>query len=358
VRKLFVASLKMLYRDRQAIFTALAFPVIFAVVFGLFDFGSTPAVTIGTVETRPSAVSRTLETGLRKVSAFKLRAEPSVPVALRKLSNGDLDVVVVAPSASSTAGSTQRIIVYFSQSNLQVAQVALAAIRQVADGLNLRLAGVTTPAVAVQARPVSGRTTSYYDFLLPGLVALGVMNFSIIGMGVAIARFREQRILRRIQATPLRPGKFLTAQVMARLVLSLIQAGLILAIGTVMFGAHVYGNVLWLLVLAAVGNLIFLNIGLAIAGRASSPDAAQGRGQTITIPMMFLSGVFFSTGGLPKVLRTVVGLLPLTPLLKAMRLVANEGKSITQTGHQLLLLGAWVLVSFALARMNFRFEDG
>lgn len=92
-----------------------------------------------------------------------------------------------------------------------------------------------------------------------------------------------------------------------------------------------------------------------MAGRASNPDAAQGIGNAVAIPMMFLSGVFFPTDTLPQVVQTVVRYLPLTPLIEAMRKVSIEGLSITDTGPQLLLLGAWVVVSFAIAGRVFRF---
>ncbi len=71
--------------------------------------------------------------------------------------------------------------------------------------------------------------------------------------------------------------------------------------------------------------------------------------------MMFLSGVFFPTDTLPNILQSVVRFLPLTPLIDALRTVSLEGLSITETGPQLLLLGSWVLASFAIAGAAFRF---
>jgi ABC-2 type transport system permease protein len=148
---------------------------------------------------------------------------------------------------------------------------------------------------------------------------MGVMNASIIGMAVAISRFREQKILRRILATPLAPIRFLSSQIGARLVLSIIQSALILAVGIFLFGAELHGQLIWLFVLVTFANLIFLNLGFAAAGRAKNPDAAQGIANAIALPMMFLSGTFFPTDTLPVVVQWIVKFLPLTPLLEAMR---------------------------------------
>ncbi|MGH2682479.1 MAG: ABC transporter permease [Actinomycetota bacterium] len=362
MRKLFTASVKMLYRDRQSLFWALMFPIIFTVVFGLFDFSQAPEVRIAVAAERRSSVSEALATGLRDVESFEVSRTTEVAAARRQLTEGEVDVVVAVPPTLTTLSpgsppvvSPMAVTVYYNENNFDSNQFALGTIQRIVDRMNLRLAGVTSPPLSVEARGVSARSVEYYDFLLPGLVAMGVMNFSITGMAVAVARYREQRILKRILATPLRPFKFLSAQVLARLVLAFVQAALIVAVGVFLFGANVYGNVGWIFLLATVANLIFLNIGFAVAGRSPNPDSAQGIASAVAIPMMFLSGVFFPTDTLPQVMQTVVKYLPLTPLIEALRKVSLEGLSITDTGPQLILLGAWGVASFALAAMNFRF---
>ena len=350
--KLTWASIKMLYRDRQALFWAMVFPVIFTVVFGLFDFTQSPEATFAVVGDRGSPVSEALRSGLDEVDSFTVEDRPDIATGRRALADGEVDVVLAVPDASAGPATLE---VLYNESNVDVNQVALGAVERIVGEVNLQMAGVSSPAVRVTEEGVAGRSVEYYDFLLPGLVAMGVMNFSITGMSVAIARYREQRILKRILATPLPPGRFLAAQVLARMLLALVQAAVILAVGVFLFGAEVYGNVAWILVLATVANLVFLNIGFAVAGRSSNPDAAQGVASAVALPMMFLSGVFFPTDTLPEALQTVVHYLPLTPLIEALRKVSLDGLSITDTGPQLLLLGAWVVASFLIARASFRF---
>jgi ABC-2 type transport system permease protein len=347
--KLFVSSLKMLYRDKQALFWALMFPIIFAVVFGLFDLDSGPPVNVGVVVEQPSSTSHTILASLGEVKSFDVQQYRSEAKGRAALASGKQDVVLVVPRPGESVAR-----LYYNGTAVDRNGTALGAIERVIQGINLE-AVKAPPAVKLETKSVSARTVKYYDFLLPGLVAMGVMNFSITGMAIAISRFREQRILKRILATPLAPARFLTAQVLARLVLCVVQASLILAVGVFVFGAHVYGNLLWIYVLATLANLVFLNIGFAVAGRAPNTDAAQGIAQAVSIPMMFLSGVFFPTGSLPKVLQKAVEYLPLTPLIKALRKVSVDGASITATGSQIALIGAWIVVSFVLARRNFRF---
>jgi ABC-2 type transport system permease protein len=353
MRKLFVASVKMLYRDRQTLFWALMFPVMFAVVFGLFDFDDAPHVDLAVVRDRPTPVSRALVSGLERLGSFTVTERTDLARARADIAEGDLDVAVTV-AASGPGGAS--VAVLYNEANVNENRFALAAVRQIVDRLNLELAGVSRPPIALRSRGVAGKAVDYYDFLLPGLVAMGLMNVSIIGMAVAVTRFREQRILKRILATPLHPVRFLAAQVGARLLLALTQAAVLLAVGVFAFGARVYGNVGWIFALCVLGNLIFLNVGFAIAGRAPNSDAAQGMGQAIAVPMMFLSGVFFPLDSLPAVVERAVRYLPLTPLIDALRAVALDGRSIADTGPQLLQLGVWAVVLFALAARSFRFS--
>src|SRR5262249_19720403 len=141
---------------------------------------------------------------------------------------------------------------------------ALGSIQRFVDAANLRLSGAR-PEIDLVTTSIEANDTNYYDFLLPGLIAWSVFNLSVIGIAVAVARFREQQILKRILATPLQPGLFLLAMVASRLVLSVVQAGVILVVAVGGFGAHVHGDPFWIFFYVALGNLVFLNIGFAIA---------------------------------------------------------------------------------------------
>jgi ABC-2 type transport system permease protein len=353
--KLTLASVKMLYRDKQALFWSLAFPVIFVVVFGLFDFESGPEVRIAVASRSPSQLSETLVGGLREVESFDVSTSRSITDARHKLADDEVDLVLALPAQTSPTLEGTTVRAFYDRSNFQENQPALTAVDQIVGGLNLRLAGVDSPPVTVERRAVAAKDVSYYDFLLPGFVAMGVMNASIIGMAVAVAQFRHQRILKRILATPLPPIRFLSAQVAARLLLALVQTALILAVGMLVFGGRVYGNIAWLFLLAAFANLIFLNIGFAVAGRSPNPDSAQGFANAVALPMMFFSGVFFPTDTLPQLLQRVVALLPLTPLIDAMRKISIDGLSILDVGPELLMLAVWIAASFLLAARFFAF---
>jgi ABC-2 type transport system permease protein len=354
--KFFTASIRMLYRDKQALFWALAFPIIFAVIFGLFDFSAQADIRVVVVDSPGmEQANGGLAAALGEVDFFKVSHAKTEAAGKSRIDDDEADMVLVVEPG--TAQESLRLRTLYNEGNPQSNQIAFSALKQVVDGMNLQMAGVTEPSITIAKEAVTDQSISYYDFILPGLVAMGIMNVAIAGIAVGISKFREQQILKRILATPARPGNFLGAQVLARLVLAMIQTALILAVGVFVFDANIYGNIIWLFVLAALGNIIFLNIGFAVAGRSKTEDAASGLAQAIALPMMFLSGVFFPTETLPDLMAQIVKLLPLTPLIVAMRKVALDGETLAACGPQLAALGIWVLVSFALARSMFSFAE-
>jgi ABC-2 type transport system permease protein len=196
----------------------------------------------------------------------------------------------------------------------------------------------------------------YFEYVLPALLAIGLMNFAMVGTAASVARYRELKILKRIVVTPLPTSRFIFGQVGARLVLAAVQTALIMLVGLLVGGSLGSGWPL-LFVISTLGNLIFLSLGFAIAGRVGSVDAANNMAGLATTPLMFLSGSFFPIESMPGWLQPIADLLPLTPLIDSMRAIALQGAGITDVGAELVLIGAWIVIGLGLARMTFRFND-
>ena len=95
----------------------------------------------------------------------------------------------------------------------------------------------------------------YFDVVLIGLVGMGIMTNSIIFIAVKISTYRSQKMLKRPLATPLPVRRYFASEVLAHLVLAMVQAGIILAVGVLVFGGNVYGNILWLFLIVALATV-------------------------------------------------------------------------------------------------------
>lgn len=347
--KLVVADLKIIVRNKQALFWAIAFPIIFATIFGLFRFDDIGEADVAVIAATPRS-GAPFVTAVEQADALALDHEfsSSEATARRALEDGDLDFVVLVGD-----GGAVRLL--FDETEADRNAVFLPIVRQIVDQLNLRAAGVR-PRYRLEVQGVAGREVRYYDFVLPGLVGMAVMTYGIIGLGGTIAQYRGQRILRRILATPLRPRTFLAGVVLAHLALAIVQSTIVLLWGIFLFGGHVEGNPVWIYAFVLLGNLTFLNIGFMVASRVDSAEAASGLGNAIAMPMMFFSGVFFPTAGLPSILPALTAILPLHPMLQAIRAIAIDGSSIAPLWPEALQLAGWAVVTFLVASRMFRFE--
>jgi len=127
-------------------------------------------------------------------------------------------------------------------------------------------------------------------------------------------------------------------------------------VGVLFFDLHFLGNFLELFLVGLMGGVVFLSIGFALAGISKSEDQVAPLANVISLPMMLLSGIFFSRNNLPGVIHTITDFFPLTYLADAMRSIAIDGASLSQVGPQLLGLGIWSVISCTIAVKMFRWE--
>ena len=204
-----------------------------------------------------------------------------------------------------------------------------------------------------------GDAPTYDNFMahmLPGIALWGIMSYSIIGLAVAMATYREKRIFRRIKVSPMSASVFFAAQITAHLALSLVQAALIFTIGSVAMGVSIEGNLLMIALLALACNIVFLNLGFIVGAFSRTPAAASGLGNLIVLPLAMLSGSFFPVEILPDAVGAVVRYLPLAPMIETLRGVALDGEPATRYPLELGLIAVWFALTTIVAARVFKFE--
>jgi ABC-type multidrug transport system permease subunit len=194
----------------------------------------------------------------------------------------------------------------------------------------------------------------YIDFLVPGLLGMGVLGGGMWGVGFAIVDMRIRKLLKRYLATPMKRSHFLAAVTASRLLFTLPEVLLLLVFSRLFFGVVNHGSYLSLGLLIFLGALQFSAIGLLVASRAQTIETVSGLMNAVMIPMWIGSGIFFSNERFPEFIQPVLGLLPLTPLIAAMRSVMLEGAGLLSLGPQILMIVAWGVITFAMAVRWFR----
>lgn len=349
-----VASIKIYFRNPQALFWTLFFPLIFMVIFGLLDFGAFSEVEMGLVDEANNDASNSFIDRLNGFEIIDL-SEGDRQVELDALEKGDRHIVVVLPPGFGEQGSFTTIQGYFSDASLEDAQVGASIVGSLLDQMTFELTG-TDRLFAFESQTVDSRGLDYIDFLVPGIIAMSVMQTGIFGVTFALIQYRNQGVLRRLRAAPIKPHHFLTGQVLTRLIASMLQVVVLLGASVLIFDINVEGNIGILLLLAVLGGALFLCVGFTISGYAKSEEVAAPLTNIVALPMMFLSGVFFPIDALPGTVEAIAQYLPLTFLVHGMREVAVQGEGITGIPWDFLGLGVWIVIAFLLAARVFRWE--
>jgi ABC-2 type transport system permease protein len=227
--------------------------------------------------------------------------------------------------------------------------------RMVADRAVQTAAGRREP-VAVQNHLVRETGSRYIDFVVPGLLGMNLMGSAIWGMGFSIVEARQKKLLKRLVASPMPRWQYLASFLLARLSMLVIEVVGFLGFARLVFGVPFRGSLWQLGCLCVLTSMAFSALGLLVASRAKTMEAASGLMNLVMLPMWILSGVFFSASRFPAVIQPVVRALPLTAAIDALRGNMLQGLNLWQLATQMSILLLWLVVSFTVALRIFRWR--
>ncbi len=361
-----VASLKMYFRNRQAIFWALFFPMLIMLIFGLLNFDRFSPPDVGYVDNAKNGLSTALrdaiDDGEDELLDLKTGDEPDLREDLRK---GDIDALIIVPAGFGEAGRVSDLEMVFDSRKPSEQGVASTVVSDVIDSLFLDIAEVPAEfrvesRFSISSSTIEGEGEGFRGFLVPGIAAMAIMQGGIFGVVFSLIRFKTGGVLRRLQATPIGPSHFLVGQLVTRLTVTLLQTYVLLVVGMLALRVSIGDSdlVTWIdiSIMALFGGALFIILGLAISGWAKTEDVAAPVANIVTLPMMFLSGIFFPLEVFPDWLSNISQFFPLTYLADGFRAITVDGASITSLGSELLGLGVWTAISFIVAIRLFRWE--
>jgi ABC-type multidrug transport system permease subunit len=185
---------------------------------------------------------------------------------------------------------------------------------------------------------------------------MSLMGGGLWGVGFVITDMRIRKLLKRFLATPMKKGQFLAAIMISRLCFMIPEVLTLLLFGWAVFGVGIRGSVGTVVVLILLGAFTFAGIGLLVASRAKTVETVSGLMNLVMLPMWMLSGIFFSSERFPEAAQPFIKLLPLTPLIDALRGVMLEGQTLVEQLPRLAILAGWGVITFALALKWFRWN--
>ncbi|HUA16764.1 MAG TPA: ABC transporter permease [Verrucomicrobiae bacterium] len=340
-RHLLMARMLELKREPEVVFWVFVFPLLLALGLGIaFRDKPVDAIPVAIVDGAGSSGTQSLLARSPQHDHFKAQVVSDAD-ALKGFRLGKFDLVI---EPDGKGGFEYRYDPARPESVLARTEVNDAL--QSAAGRKDPL-----PSAAVESSEPGSR---YIDFLIPGLLGMNLMNSGMWGIGFALVDMRQRKLLKRFVGTPMRRGDFLLALASSRLILMIIEVGLLLVFGVLFFHMRVLGSVAAIALIAAIGSLTFGGVGLLTASRAQKIESVSGLINLVMMPMWIFSGVFFSYERFPAVIQPLIKALPLTALNDALRASILEGTPIAHQWPRLLVMVLWGGISFVLALRWFR----
>jgi ABC-type multidrug transport system permease subunit len=323
-------------REPEAVFWAFAFPILLAAGLGV-AFRDQPADTIHIAAVTPQLAQSLKQDKLLAVDELSPEA---ARVALR---NGKVTLI-------AEPGPNASVVYRYDDTNPEARNARMLADRAI------QIAAGRTDLVATSNELVREPGSRYIDFLVPGMVGMGIMSNAIWGMGFSIVDARRRKLMKRIVATPMPRHYYLLSFLIWRMVLLPFEVGIPVGFGALFFGVPLRGSFLEMTLICVFGSLSFSALGLLIASRAKTIEAASGMMNIVMLPMWIVSGVFFSASRFPNFAQPIIQALPLTALNDALRANMLQGATLAQMAPQLIAMGVCLVVCFSLALKLFRWR--
>ncbi len=344
--RLTIAAIKMLTRNRQALFFTLLMPLFIMLIFGYIGFDKPQKIDVGLVSTSSNPQTMQFVEQLRQFPTFTIH-EGTLADEQTQLTEGNRAVVL---------DIAEHTIVAYTNPSKPESQAAVSVLKQFITSATLQQAKLQ-PLISVETHEVNTHNLRYIDFLLPGLIALSIMQMSVFSVAFVFTQYKQNGVLKRLLATPMKPLQFVTANAITRLLVAVLQAIIFIVVGLLLFHTNMVGSYALLLLCVVLGAVMFLGLGFTISGIAKTVDSVPVFANLVVFPMMFLGGTFFAVSNMPSWLQVIAKVLPLTYFSTALREVMTKGSGLDIIWPDLLGMVVWGAMLLTLATVTFRFQE-
>lgn len=337
--QLWMIQIREFFREPAVIFWAFAFPAGLALVLGFaFQSPSSRHEKIGVVvvseEKDADSIIRNLSGQIEAV----LMTEGQAIQALRR---GEIHTVIRVEGSESI--------------KFQYDPASDEAVRQQAMARNILYEKAGVP-VSISQEVLRVPGSRYVDYLIPGLIAMGVMNACLWGTGWSLIGLRMKMLLRRMAASPMNVDLFFLSLGAARLVLVMLESAFLVVFAYAVFQLLPIGSMAGFFLLLLAGVIAFTGLAIALGSRTANTQIGNGLINAAAMPMMLLSGVFFSYHGFPDVAQTMIRFLPLTILADGLRAIYLEGAGVRESLLPAAELAGFGIITLFVGKRLFRWS--
>ncbi len=352
------ASLRSTFRSPSAVVFSFAFPLIFILVFGFMSSGSNINVTVA-LDTK-SDTSNLIYNTIKNIPGLKF-VNASPEKIKSELSKGRITALINIAKTPNQQVPYSINLTSSEAANPQNVQLIKSILNSVISKIN-QAAYPNAPTIAVvnnTVEQVPGRVYRTIDFILPGQMGFSLLSAGVFGVAFLFFNLRQQLVLKRFYATPIRRLYIILGEALSRVLFQLITAVVIIGIGHFAFKftlVHGWVTFASIILLSFIALILFMGFGFIVSGVAKNESTIPPLANLFTLPQFLLAGTFFSIDNFPTWLQPFCKILPLTHFNNAMRDIAFEGNSLVDSWNDISVLFIWIVVVYAAAFKIFKWE--
>lgn len=388
---MFKKDLLVLWRHKPRLISILLFPIIMITLFGYGMGGTLENIPVVVVEQSHGQVTDATLTAMKGMSLYDIKEITTDPdKAKQMVQNGQVKAAIILPANYDNLQDTKpkSVVIDVDSSDQMATSAVVPATQALFNQINNQLgmqklqAMNLTPSssaaastiqvqqnqVQAQQQPLNFQNImntinfqinkmygdiKYIDFLVPAIIGMTVLFGCMFGMGEALAGERERGELARLFMTPTSVATVVGGKIISKVTVEIVRAMILIGAAIVLFGIVINGSMALTLLVLALGALCFVGFGIMISARVSTQEDYMQMVMPITMPMMFVSGVFYPIETMPWIFQKLAYLLPLTYVNDALRAVMLKGVGIGGIWIDIAVLIGFTALFFALGVTRF-----
>lgn len=380
-------DLNVLWRHKPRLLSIFIFPILMIALFGYGMGGSIENIPVVVVKQTNGPVTDATLNAIKGMSLYDVKDIINDPQMGREMvESGQVKAAIIMPPDYENLNSTnaKSVVVYVDSSDQMATQalipVTQALFSQISSQIGmqkLEAMGVQSTSVQVQSQgvqtssPLAGINLQnimnsinfqinkiygdikYIDFLVPAVLAMTIMMGAMMGMGESLAGERERGELARLFMTPTSVATVVGGKIISRLTIQIATAMVLIVAAIVLFGVTINGSMVLTILLMVLTALCFVGFGIMISARVGTQEDYIQMVMPFTMPMMFISGVFYPLETMPWIFQKIAYLVPLTYANNALRGVMLKGAGFGDIWTSIAVLLGFTLLFFALGVTRF-----
>lgn len=364
-----------LKRHPGRLISIIAFPIIMILLFGYGMGGEMTDLPIIVVSQSDGNLTDLTLDAIKTTETYQVvEVIDDISEGKQKVDSGEVKAAIILPSDYDEDSTQQKSVTLYLDSSDQMASQILESSTQ---GIFYRLSNV----VAASQTSVSTQNASvepslihslnnfkddislhinkiygnikYIDFLVPAVLGMTVMFSCMMGMGATIAGERETGELARLFMTPTSVATVIGGKIAAKLLIELVRALILIVMAILLFNVSIKGGILQTFIVLVIGALCFVSFGIFFSARTSTQEDYAQIVMPFSMPMMFVSGVFYPIETMPWILQKLAYVFPLTYLNDAMRGIMLKGQTLGDVWLDLVVLLGFTLLFFIIGVKRF-----